>query len=195
MKLNETEKRNNLLSFLKKSGKISLVLSLGIGLIGCSSSAADPSEKEETEIVEEEKADTSSSEQNEVKEETPSEDTAAEDEKKAEPEEKAQTESVPREYRAALSKAETYSEMMHMSRQGIYDQLVSEYGEGFPPEAAQYAVDNLKADYNQNALEKARTYAEMMDMSDSAIYDQLISEYGEQFTPEEAEYAIAHLND
>ena len=48
--------------------------------------------------------------------------------------------------------------MMNMSKKGIYDQLVSEYGENFSAEAAQYAVDNLNADYNKNALEKAKTY-------------------------------------
>ena len=33
--------------------------------------------------------------------------------------------------------------MMHMSYQGIYDQLTSEYGGQLSAEAAQYAVDNL----------------------------------------------------
>ncbi len=33
--------------------------------------------------------------------------------------------------------------MMHMSKAGIYDQLTSEYGEGFEADAAQYAIDNL----------------------------------------------------
>ena len=47
------------------------------------------------------------------------------------------------EQRAALNKAETYSEMMHMSYQGIYDQLTSEYGEQFAPEDAQWAMDHL----------------------------------------------------
>ena len=51
--------------------------------------------------------------------------------------------SVPKEYRNALRSAETYSDMMHMSKQGIYDQLTSEYGEKFTPEEAQYAIDNL----------------------------------------------------
>lgn len=101
----------------------------------------------------------------------------------------------PMEYLNALAKAQTYSDMMHMSKQGIYDQLVSEYGEAFPADAAQYAIDHLEADYFANALEKAKTYAEMMNMSKSAIYDQLVSEYGEQFTPEEAQYAIDHLED
>lgn len=101
---------------------------------------------------------------------------------------------VPAEYRSALKKAESYSEMMHMSKQGIYDQLTSEYGEQFSPEAAQYAVDNLQADYNANALAKAQSYQDDMNMSPEAIRDQLTSEYGEQFTQEEADYAVANLS-
>jgi hypothetical protein len=46
--------------------------------------------------------------------------------------------------------------MMHMSKQGLYDQLTSEYGEQFSADAAQYAIDNVQADWKQNALEKAR---------------------------------------
>ena len=102
---------------------------------------------------------------------------------------------VPQEYRNALQKAEIYSDTMYMSKQGIYDQLVSEYGENFPAEAAQYAVDNLQADYNQNALNKAKIYYEDMAMSKQAVWDQLVSEYGEKFTEEQADYAIAHLAD
>ena len=84
---------------------------------------------------------------------------------------------------------------MNMSKKAIYDQLVSEYGEQFPEEAAQYAMDNLEYDWKGNALKKAQSYAEQMSMSKSAIYDQLVSEYGEQFTPEEAQYAIDHLEE
>lgn len=100
---------------------------------------------------------------------------------------------MPTEYISALKKAETYSDMMHMSKQGIYDQLVSEYGEQFSPEAAQYAIDNLQADYNANAFEKAKVYQDDMHMSPEAIRDQLVSEYGEKFTQEEADYAVANL--
>jgi len=120
----------------------------------------------------------------------------AEQDSKEEAETKVKAEEekkIPREYKAALQKAKQYAEIMHMSKEGIYDQLVSEYGEGFPPEAARYAVDNLEWDYKENALKKAQSYAEMMSMSDSAIYDQLISEHGEKFTPEEAQYAIDNL--
>ena len=51
--------------------------------------------------------------------------------------------------------------MMHMSKQGIYDQLTSEYGEKFPADAAQYAIDNVEADWNANALEKAKLYQDI----------------------------------
>ncbi|MGS2664240.1 Ltp family lipoprotein [Corynebacterium glucuronolyticum] len=108
-------------------------------------------------------------------------------------EEKEKEADVPKEYKNALRSAKSYSDMMHMSKQGIYDQLTSEYGDQFSPEAAQYAVDNLKADYKKNALESARNYEESMAMSPSAIYDQLVSEYGEKFTAEEAQYAVDNL--
>lgn len=103
------------------------------------------------------------------------------------------TSKIPTEYKSALNKAKLYSDTMYMSKQGIYDQLTSEYGEKFSAEAAQYAIDNLNADWNKNALEKAKIYQETMSMSPSAIYDQLISEYGEKFTAEQAQYAIDHL--
>lgn len=101
---------------------------------------------------------------------------------------------VPREYTSALKSAETYSKMMHMSKAGIYDQLTSEYGEKFTPDAAQYAIDNITADWNANALASAKNYQETMNMSPAAIQDQLTSEYGEKFTPEQAAYAVQHLD-
>lgn len=101
---------------------------------------------------------------------------------------------VPRDYRKALKSAENYSKTLHMSKQGIYDQLTSEF-EGFSPEAAQYAIDNIQADWNANALAKAKEYEKTLNMSDEAIRDQLVSEYGEKFTQEEADYAVAHLDD
>jgi hypothetical protein len=101
---------------------------------------------------------------------------------------------VPVEYKSALSKAGSYANVMHMSKRGVYDQLVSEYGEKFSPEAAQYAIDNVKSDWNVNALNKAKTYQDTMHMSPSAIRDQLVSDYGEKFLPAEADYAVQHLN-
>jgi len=82
-----------------------------------------------------------------------------------------------------------------MSKKGLCDQLTSEYGEQFSKETAQYAVDNVKADWNANALAKAKSCQETQNMLPAAIRDQLVSEYGEKFTAAEADYAIAHLND
>jgi len=55
-------------------------------------------------------------------------------------------------------------------------------------------MDNIEANWNENALKKAKSYQEDQDMSPEAVREQLTSEYGEQFTPEEANYAINHLN-
>ncbi len=102
---------------------------------------------------------------------------------------------VPAEYKSALKKAEIYSDTMYMSKSGIYNQLTSEHGEKFSEEAAQYAIDNINADWNKNALEKAKVYQDDMSMSPAAIEDQLKSEHGEKFTADEASYAVEHLND
>ena len=64
---------------------------------------------------------------------------------------------------------------MHMSKQGIYDQLTSDYGGQFSDEAAQYAVDHVQADWNANALVAAKNYQKTMAMSQEAIRDQLTS--------------------
>lgn len=125
---------------------------------------------------------------------TPSAEASAPEESAAPTEEAADAPDVPVEYASALTKAQMYSDVMQMSKAGIYNQLTSEYGEKFSPEAAQYAVDTLQADYNANALAKAKQYQDTMAMSPSAIHDQLTSEYGERFTAEEADYAIANLN-
>ncbi|MGM0220023.1 Ltp family lipoprotein [Enterococcus sp. AZ126] len=103
-------------------------------------------------------------------------------------------ENIPTDFISALNKGISYSETLHLSKAGIYDQLTSELGEKFSPEAAQYAVDNMKVDWNKNALAKAKSYQEKMSMSPDAIRDQLISDHGEKFSPEEAEYAIQNLN-
>lgn len=106
----------------------------------------------------------------------------------------SKAEDVPREYRNALRSAENYLEFSAFSYQGLYDQLTSEYADQFPADAAQYAVDNLQVDWNEQALKSAKQYLEFSPMSDAELYDQLVSEYGEQFTPEQAQYAIDHLD-
>jgi len=114
---------------------------------------------------------------------------------KAEADDQVKAAAIPAEYKSALNKATTYASTMYMSKQGVYDQLVSQYGEKFSAVAAQYAIDNMKADWNANALTKAKTYQDTMNMSPASIHDQLTSVHGEKFTKAEADYAIQHLND
>jgi hypothetical protein len=94
---------------------------------------------------------------------------------------------------AALKSAQSYSDTMHMSKQGIYDQLTSDAGDKFDAESAQYAVDHVKANWNENALKSAESYQKDQNMSPEAIRDQLTSDAGEKFTQEQADYAVSHL--
>ena len=100
---------------------------------------------------------------------------------------------VPIEYMNALQKAENYSEVLFMSKKGIYKQLTSEYGGKFSHDAANYAIEALSVDYRENALKKAERYYIDLGMSKQAVYDQLVSDYGAAFTPEEAQYAVDRL--
>ncbi len=95
-----------------------------------------------------------------------------------------------REQKKALEKAQSYCSQ-NMSKKRLYSQLTSQY-ENFSAVDAQYAADNVLADWNAHALAKAKTYQKSMSMSKQRIYEQLTSEF-EQFTPAEAKYAIDNL--
>ncbi len=92
-----------------------------------------------------------------------------------------------------LKSAQTYSDTMHMSKQGIYDQLTSDAGDKFDDALAQCAVDHVKADWNKNALKAAESYQKDQNMSPEAIRDQLTSDAGDKFTQNQADYAVSHL--
>lgn len=172
-------KRNYLLS-ARIPATAFLALSLSIGSLGALTGCSDDSPQGESEPVAAAQQDAA------TKSQEGTEQTEAETEPAVDPD-------VPTEYLSALTQATSYSDTLHMSKQGIYDQLVSEYGGQFAPEAAQYAIDNVSADWNANALAKAQNYSDAMHMSKQGIFDQLVSEYGEKFTAEEAQYAIDNL--
>lgn len=94
-------------------------------------------------------------------------------------------------YRSAVS----YLDYSAFSRAGLLEQLTSEYGEGYPPEDAEFAVARLEAeggvDWNAEAAEAAKSYLEYSAFSRQGLLDQLTSQYGEQFTPEQAEYGVS----
>lgn len=99
-------------------------------------------------------------------------------------------EAVPFEYEQALKSAQNYVDVLHFSRQGLKQQLTSEYGSGFSEEAAEYALEHVDVDYKQEAVEAAESYLDTMSFSRDGLKQQLTSEYGSGFTEEEAEYAL-----
>ena len=109
--------------------------------------------------------------------------------KKEEPKKEA-TPQVPMEHKMALKAAEQYLRTMPFSKQGLYRQLTADAGNKFPPEAAQYAVDNVKTDWKENAAKAAANYLKIMPMSRDELVNQLTSEAGDQYTLEEAQYGV-----
>ena len=97
---------------------------------------------------------------------------------------------VPFEYEQALKSAQNYVDTLHFSRQGLKQQLTSEYGSGFSEEAAEYALEHVDVDYKEEAVEAAQSYLDAMSFSREGLKQQLTSEYGSGFTEEEAEYAL-----
>jgi hypothetical protein len=78
--------------------------------------------------------------------------------------------------------------MSGFSRQGLIDQLSSEYGEKFNVADATVAVDNLGADWNAQAARSAASYLNMSGFSCQGLIDQLSSSHGEKFTVSQATY-------
>ncbi len=104
-------------------------------------------------------------------------------------------EGISQEYINALMSAYSYINSCHLSKVKVYEQLISEDGEKFPTDAAQYAIDNLEVDWKEIALDSAKSYyySRYLSMSKRGVFEMLTSEDGERFTTEEAQYAIDHL--
>lgn len=86
----------------------------------------------------------------------------------------------------AKKSAASYIKMKGFSRQGLIDQLSSEYADKYSVEDATYAVDALNADWNEQAVRAAQSYLKMKGFSRQALIDQLSSQYADKFTVEEA---------
>lgn len=74
-----------------------------------------------------------------------------------EPQAETSDNSIPLEYYEALNRANTYSDTMHMLKADIYDRLVSEDGDNFSVDAAQYAVDHIMYDQESDLSENTQT--------------------------------------
>lgn len=110
--------------------------------------------------------------------------------KAAEEEAKRQEEEEQRkqlEYGNAIDCAQDYVDLMAFSRQRLISQL--EY-EGYSNEAAVYAVDNIRVDWNSECAECAQDYLAFMSFSRQGLYDQLAYE---GFTDEQIQYGLSQV--
>ncbi len=95
----------------------------------------------------------------------------------------------------AVDSAQSYLRFSAFSRAGLAQQLTSQYGEGYDPADADFALAYLEqnglVDWDAEAAESAKSYLDMTSFSRDGLYDQLTSEHGEQFTPEQANAGLA----
>ena len=84
----------------------------------------------------------------------------------------------------AVGAAQDYLDFSSFSRQGLIDQLSSEYGDKFNVQDATVAVDSLNEDWNAQAVKSAKDYLDFSSFSCQGLIDQLSSQYGSKFTVE-----------
>ena len=87
----------------------------------------------------------------------------------------------------AVRSAESYLSFQGFSRQGLIEQLSSDYGEGYEINDATVAVDSLSVDWGQQAVRVAKDYLSLQGFSCKGLIDQLSSDAGEKFTESQAQ--------
>lgn len=144
--------------------------------------------KQNPEVIKKKESDAKAKADAEAREKATADSKAKEDAaKKAADEAAAREAAIPREYKDALSKGEDYLSYTAFSKLSLKEQLIYE---GYPDDAAQYAIDNIKTDWNIQALKKAKDYLSYDSFSNTGLREQLIYE---KFTPTEADYALANV--
>ena len=107
--------------------------------------------------------------------------------------EPSSSEEVPRSHEIALEEAQRQVdlEVIGMSKEGIRESLTRDQGAAYSEEAAEYAVENVEADWFAEAVEAAEFDGGNYILSPSGMENRL-REWG--FTPEEIEHAIEVTN-
>jgi hypothetical protein len=81
------------------------------------------------------------------------------------------------------------------SDQGLLQQLTSSAGSGFSTSDAEFAINYLNPNWDQQSLDAARGYLGLgQGFSDQGLLQQLTSSAGGGFTQAQAEFAINYLN-
>lgn len=93
----------------------------------------------------------------------------------------------------ALAEAKNYLDFSPFSRQGLIDQLSSDYGSQYNVGDATWAVNQLDVSWKKQAVRAARDYLNFTSFSRQGLIDQLSSSYGSKFTVEEATHAVNQL--
>ncbi len=88
----------------------------------------------------------------------------------------------------AVRSAKQYISMTGFSRDGLIEQLSSEYGDGYEVADATVAVDSLNINWNEQAVKSAKNYLDMTGFSCNGLIDQLSSSAGDKYTTSEATY-------
>ena len=90
--------------------------------------------------------------------------------------------------RNAIRSANSYLQLSGFSRQGLIDQLSSEFGDSYSVGDATVAVNSLSTDWNAQAARSAVLYLALSGFSYQGLIDQLSSEFGDKYTVEQATY-------
>lgn len=85
----------------------------------------------------------------------------------------------------ALSTAQDYLSVMGFSRQGLKEQLLYE---GYSDAEAEFALNHIVVDWNEQAAKVAKSYLDTMSFSRQGLLDQLLYE---GFSQEQAEYGLS----
>lgn len=88
----------------------------------------------------------------------------------------------------AVRSAKQYLSFTGFSRNGLIDQLSSDYGDGYSVNDATVAVDSLSVDWNKQAVRSAKQYLSIQGFSCKGLIEQLSSSYGDKYTADQATY-------
>ncbi|QOW23301.1 Ltp family lipoprotein [Lysobacter avium] len=86
----------------------------------------------------------------------------------------------------AIRSANQYLSFQGFSRDGLIEQLSSDYGDGYIVADATTAVDSLTVDWNEQAVRSARQYLSMQGFSCKGLIEQLSSSAGDKYTVSQA---------
>jgi len=88
----------------------------------------------------------------------------------------------------AVRSAKQYLSMQGFSRDGLIQQLSSDYGDGYKIADATVAVGSLNIDWNKQAARSAKQYLDMQGFSCKGLIQQLSSNSGDKYTVSQATY-------